>query len=101
MRTAIQNLPLTPSMRDAPIDHTGPGRLLDCVTALENGDFDHANEILEDSSQHYLRHHKRSIGSPGGPITTSARALMRNGYRLTVYERQGSSRSALPVRRGE
>jgi EAL and modified HD-GYP domain-containing signal transduction protein len=54
MYNALQSLPLTPSMRDALIDHTGAGRLLDCVTAIEQGDFEHANEILGDSSQHYL-----------------------------------------------
>jgi EAL and modified HD-GYP domain-containing signal transduction protein len=54
MDTALQSLPLTPSMRGALTDHTGAGRLLDCVTAIERGDFQHANEILGDSSQHYL-----------------------------------------------
>jgi c-di-GMP phosphodiesterase len=54
MYVALQNLPLTPSLRDALIEHSGPGRLLECVTAIENGDFEHANEILEDSSGHYL-----------------------------------------------
>jgi len=54
MQTALQNLPLTPSMRDALIDHTGPGRLLDCVMAIEDGQFEHANEILDDASEHYL-----------------------------------------------
>lgn len=54
MHTALQNLPLTPSMRDALIEHKGAGRLLDCVTAIDNGDFDHANEIVGDSAKHYL-----------------------------------------------
>jgi EAL and modified HD-GYP domain-containing signal transduction protein len=54
MDTALQDLPLTPSMRDALIDHTGAGRLLDCVTAIERGDFEQANQILADCSQHYL-----------------------------------------------
>jgi EAL and modified HD-GYP domain-containing signal transduction protein len=54
MYTALQNLPLTPSLRDALIDHSGPGRLLECVTAIENGDFEHANEMVEDSSEYYL-----------------------------------------------
>jgi EAL and modified HD-GYP domain-containing signal transduction protein len=54
MPIALQSLPLTPAMRDALIDHTGAGRLLDCVTAIERGEFDHANEILEDSAQYYL-----------------------------------------------
>jgi c-di-GMP phosphodiesterase len=54
MYTALQSLPLTPSMRDALIEHAGPGRLLECVTAIENGDFEHANEIVEGSSEYYL-----------------------------------------------
>jgi EAL and modified HD-GYP domain-containing signal transduction protein len=54
MYTALENLPLTPSMRGALIDHTGAGRLLDCVTAIEHGNFEHASQILSDSSEHYL-----------------------------------------------
>jgi EAL and modified HD-GYP domain-containing signal transduction protein len=54
MYTALQNLPLTPSMRDALIDHAGAGRLLDCVMAIEQGEFERADEILDGSSQHYL-----------------------------------------------
>jgi c-di-GMP phosphodiesterase len=54
MYVALQNVPLTPSMRDALIDHTGAGRLLECVTAIEEGNFEQANEIADDSSQHYL-----------------------------------------------
>jgi EAL and modified HD-GYP domain-containing signal transduction protein len=54
MHIALQNLPLTPSMHDALVDHSGAGRLLDCVKAIEGGDFDHANRILDDSSEHYL-----------------------------------------------
>jgi c-di-GMP-related signal transduction protein len=54
MYTALENLPLTPSMRGALIDHTGAGRLLGCVTAIEHGNFEHASQILSDSSEHYL-----------------------------------------------
>jgi c-di-GMP phosphodiesterase len=54
MRTALRSLPLTPSMRDALIDHSGAGRLLECVTAMERGDFEQANELLGESSKHYL-----------------------------------------------
>jgi EAL and modified HD-GYP domain-containing signal transduction protein len=54
MYAALQNLPLTPSIRDALIDHAGAGRLLECVTAIENGDFEHANEIVEGSAEYYL-----------------------------------------------
>ena len=54
MHTALQSLPLTPSMRDALIHHTGPGRLLDCVMAIEQSDFERAEEIVDDASLHYL-----------------------------------------------
>jgi EAL and modified HD-GYP domain-containing signal transduction protein len=54
MHTALQNLPLTPSMRDALINHSGPGRLLDCVMGIEHGDFDRANDIVDGASEHYL-----------------------------------------------
>ncbi len=54
MYTALQDLPLTPSMRDALIEHSGPGRLLECVMAIEQGNFEQADEILEGSSEHYL-----------------------------------------------
>jgi EAL and modified HD-GYP domain-containing signal transduction protein len=54
MHTALQSLPLTPSMRDALIEHSGAGRLLECLNAIENGDFEEANEILPDSAAYYL-----------------------------------------------
>jgi c-di-GMP phosphodiesterase len=54
MHTALESLPLSPSTRDALIHHTGPGRLLDCVMAIEQGDFDRANEIVDGASEHYL-----------------------------------------------
>jgi c-di-GMP phosphodiesterase len=54
MHTALQTLPLTPSTRDALIHHSGPGRLLDCVMAIEQGEFERANEIVDGASQHYL-----------------------------------------------
>jgi c-di-GMP phosphodiesterase len=55
MYTALQNLPLTPATRDALISHSGPGRLLDCVMAIEGGDFDRAGEILPGAAEHYLQ----------------------------------------------
>ncbi len=54
MYTALQSLPLTPVLRDALIDHSGAGRLLDCVMAIEDGNFDHANEILDGAADHYI-----------------------------------------------
>lgn len=54
MYTALQELPLTPSMRDALIHHTGPGRLLGCVMAIEQGEFARAADIVPGASQYYL-----------------------------------------------
>lgn len=55
MHTALQNLPLTPAIRDALINHSGPGRLLDCVMAIEAGDFERASDVLSGSAEHYLQ----------------------------------------------
>jgi EAL and modified HD-GYP domain-containing signal transduction protein len=54
MYSALQNLPLTPTMRDALINHTGAGRLLDCVLAIEDGNFERASEIVDGAGEHYL-----------------------------------------------
>jgi EAL and modified HD-GYP domain-containing signal transduction protein len=54
MRTALQDLPLTSSMRDALIEHKGAGRLLDCVSSIEAGNFDRAAQILPNSCESYL-----------------------------------------------
>jgi c-di-GMP phosphodiesterase len=54
MRIALQSLPLTAEMHDALIHHAGAGRLLECVIAIENGDFDRATEIVDDASRYYL-----------------------------------------------
>ena len=54
MRTAVSDLPLTPSIRDALIEHVGAGRLLSCVSLIEAGDFDRAEEIVPNCSACYL-----------------------------------------------
>jgi EAL and modified HD-GYP domain-containing signal transduction protein len=54
MRTALKDLPLTSSLRDALIEHRGAGRLLDCVSSIEAGDFSGAEQILPDCSEAYL-----------------------------------------------
>lgn len=54
MHTALENLPLTPALHDALVLHTGSGRLLDCVMAIEEGSFDRASEIEQDAAEHYL-----------------------------------------------
>jgi c-di-GMP phosphodiesterase len=54
MRTALHDLPLTPALRDALIDHAGAGRLLDSVIAIEAGQFDYAEEIVPAGGDHYV-----------------------------------------------
>lgn len=54
MYTAIADLPLAPVLHDALLHHSGPGRLLDSVIAIEEGEFDRANEITPGSSEAYL-----------------------------------------------
>jgi EAL and modified HD-GYP domain-containing signal transduction protein len=54
MYTAIADLPLAPVLRDALLHHSGPGRLLDSVIAIEAGDFGRANAIAPNSSEAYL-----------------------------------------------
>jgi EAL and modified HD-GYP domain-containing signal transduction protein len=54
MHIAIADLPLGPSLHDALLHHSGPGRLLDSVIAIEAGDFDRANKITANSAELYL-----------------------------------------------
>jgi EAL and modified HD-GYP domain-containing signal transduction protein len=54
MFTAVKDLPLTPRMHDALIHRTGAGRLLDCVTAIEHGQFEQAKAITVDASSVYI-----------------------------------------------
>jgi EAL and modified HD-GYP domain-containing signal transduction protein len=54
MYTAVKDLPLTQSMRDALIHHSGAGRLLDCLSAIETGEFEAAQAIVDDASALYL-----------------------------------------------
>jgi EAL and modified HD-GYP domain-containing signal transduction protein len=54
MYTAVKDLPLTQEMHDALVHRTGAGRLLDCVTAIESGEFEQAEEIESDSSGAYI-----------------------------------------------
>jgi c-di-GMP phosphodiesterase len=43
----LKSIPFPQQMCDALIEHSGDmGRLIDCVTALETGDFDHAEELM-------------------------------------------------------
>ncbi|MGC9220858.1 MAG: EAL and HDOD domain-containing protein [Solirubrobacteraceae bacterium] len=54
MYTALADLPLAPNLQEALLRHTGAGRLLDCVIAIEEGDFERANEIRADSAACYV-----------------------------------------------
>jgi c-di-GMP phosphodiesterase len=54
MYTAVKDLPLTQEMHDSLVHRTGAGRLLDCVTAIESGEFEQADEIESDSSEAYI-----------------------------------------------
>lgn len=54
MADAVAQLPLTEPMRNALTDHSGPGRLLDCVLAIERDDFEQADTIVPHAGEHYL-----------------------------------------------
>ena len=54
MDTVVQALPFPEAMREALIKRSGPGRLLDCVEAMEVGEFTRARQLVPAASQHYL-----------------------------------------------
>ncbi|HUO72796.1 MAG TPA: HDOD domain-containing protein [Solirubrobacteraceae bacterium] len=59
MDTPIENvlakIPFPPDICDALVSHQGEkGKLLECITALEAGAFDRAEELLPDAGQAYL-----------------------------------------------
>ncbi len=54
MPEIVQALPFPRHMREALIDHAGAGRLLDCIEAIEHGDFIGAHELLASPMRHYL-----------------------------------------------
>ncbi|HUO69899.1 MAG TPA: HDOD domain-containing protein [Solirubrobacteraceae bacterium] len=55
MEKVLASIPFPPDMSEALIAHAGDkGRLLDCVAALERGDFDLAQSILHGSGELYL-----------------------------------------------
>jgi EAL and modified HD-GYP domain-containing signal transduction protein len=55
MTEVLASIPFPQDLRDALITHEGPkGRLLDCVTALERADFEHAQSIISDAGELYL-----------------------------------------------
>ena len=55
MKELLAKLPLAPDMRDALVDHKGSkGAMLECLNALENGDFDTAEGILPTAGELYV-----------------------------------------------
>jgi c-di-GMP phosphodiesterase len=54
MPTIAQSLPFPKHMREALIEHLGAGRLLECILALEHGNFIGAHELVNSPTRHYL-----------------------------------------------
>ncbi len=55
MEELLDKLPLAPDLCDALVRHKGPkGELLDCLTALEDGDFDTAHDIVPTAGELYI-----------------------------------------------
>jgi EAL and modified HD-GYP domain-containing signal transduction protein len=56
MEQALAMLPFPQAMREALTWHRGPnGRLLECVQAIERGEFDRAARLVQDAGGLYLR----------------------------------------------
>ncbi|HEY1567422.1 MAG TPA: HDOD domain-containing protein [Solirubrobacteraceae bacterium] len=54
MSSVVQSLPFPPEMREALVNRTGSGRLLDCVVAMEEGEFRRARTLVARAPEHYL-----------------------------------------------
>jgi c-di-GMP phosphodiesterase len=54
MASVVSSLPFPEPMRDALLTRAGPGRLLDCVVAMEEGEFRRARELVGTAPEHYL-----------------------------------------------
>jgi c-di-GMP phosphodiesterase len=54
MANVVGSLPFPEAMRDALINRTGSGRLLDCVAAMEEGEFRDAQQLVASAPEHYL-----------------------------------------------
>jgi c-di-GMP phosphodiesterase len=54
MATVVESLPFSREMRDALINRSGRGRLLDCVAAMEEGEFGRARQLVSTAPEHYL-----------------------------------------------
>jgi c-di-GMP phosphodiesterase len=54
MASVVGSLPFPQEMRDALVNRTGTGRLLDCVAAMETGEFRRARALVASAPEHYL-----------------------------------------------
>jgi c-di-GMP phosphodiesterase len=54
MASVVGSLPFPQEMRDALVTHSGPGRLLDCVAAMEAGEFRLARQLAAAAPERYL-----------------------------------------------
>jgi EAL and modified HD-GYP domain-containing signal transduction protein len=54
MASVVELLPFPPAMRDALVNRSGAGRLLDGVEAMEAGAFGQARRLVENAAEHYL-----------------------------------------------
>ena len=54
MADVVKMLPFPASMRDALVNRSGPGRLLDAVEAMEAGEFSRAGRLVRWAPEHYL-----------------------------------------------
>jgi EAL and modified HD-GYP domain-containing signal transduction protein len=54
MASVVSSLPFPQAMRDALVHRSGSGRLLDCVAAMEEGEFRRARELVASAPEHYL-----------------------------------------------
>ena len=54
METAVSMLPLPQRLRDGLVTGGGPGRLIECVTAIEQGHFNNLARQLDHTARHYV-----------------------------------------------
>jgi c-di-GMP phosphodiesterase len=55
MKKAVSLLPFPARIRDALVDHSGPGRLISCVQAIEQGHFNRVARQLSHPARHYTQ----------------------------------------------
>jgi c-di-GMP phosphodiesterase len=54
MASVVSSLPFPQEMRDALVNRTGRGRLLDCIAAMEEGEFRRARQLVDGAPERYL-----------------------------------------------